>query len=62
MKIIIRFPNKKLTPEERDKVADTFKNNNFICVDQELELWQINDKNSVTRVFGEPLISGGSKK
>ncbi len=58
-KIIIRFPNKKLTEEERIAVARTFAQGNFICIDKEVELYEIkevgleglNDNRSIKRVF-----------
>lgn len=51
MKIIIRFPNKKLSKEERTEVAMTFHNAGIICVDKELELYQINDNKEVKKIF-----------
>jgi len=63
MKLIIRFPNKKLTKEERDEVVDIFMKRDIICADKELELWKIEQEDvrrvenfgvkSVTKIFGE---------
>jgi hypothetical protein len=51
-KLILRFSNKKLTAEERNDVVNTFANSNLICVDNELELWQLDSyTGEVTKIF-----------
>jgi hypothetical protein len=50
-KLIIRFPNKNLTKEERDKVIDTFLQCNMICIDKELEVYELYPNNEIVKIF-----------